>query len=105
MRIRETWIDATREAGIGESGWYEPYTDDRGELFRAMQREYGGCVSKVYREVPQGDASANPGVAAPAADRQAIVTETGGWVFSKRQQYTDSNATYVAETWVEVDES
>jgi hypothetical protein len=33
------------------------------------------------------------------------VTEACGWVFSKRQQYTDSNATYVAETWVEVDES
>lgn len=65
----------------------EAYTDDRGRLFRDLQREYGRCVSKMYREYKNG------------ADRAV------GWVFQGRDKYQDSNKTYLRETWVEVIES
>jgi len=61
---------------------YEPFTDDVGTLFRALQREHGRCVSKVYHD---------------GADGQPIPI---GWVFQKRQQYSDCADTYLQEVWV-----
>lgn len=103
MRIRESFVNLTKGYRLGDPEWYEPYTDDRGELFRAMRHEYGRCTGRIYVDVPQGDASASPGVAAPAADRQAYVTETVGWVFEKRCAYEDApDEHYIQEVWVEV---
>jgi hypothetical protein len=68
--------------GIGESGWYEPFTDNLGELFKSLRKEYGRCVSRVYQDTPDGTA------------------DPVGWVFQKRVKYWDANETYLQETWV-----
>jgi hypothetical protein len=91
LEIRETFVNETKGYQFGNSAWYEPYTDNRGRLFRSLQREYGRCVSKVRNEA-QGD--------------KAV-----GWVFQKRMEYEDArqswrkeDRTYVREVWVEVRE-
>ncbi len=80
---QETWINATAGYSIGESDVYETFTDNRGELYRAMVRSYGRCTGKVYVDTPQGP--------------RAV-----GWVFCKRQRYDDSPETFLLETWVTV---
>jgi hypothetical protein len=89
LLIEESWVNATRGHRCGESGLYEPFTDDIGVLFRAMQREHGRCVSSVYVDAPDG--------------RRLRV----GWCFQKRQEYADARPSwpderryYLAETWV-----
>jgi len=82
LHINETWVNADKGYQVGDSGWYEPYTDDLGRLFKAMQKEYGGCVSKIYLDAPDGTCF-------PV-----------GWVFQKRVKYSDCNETYLQETWV-----
>lgn len=48
MFIHETYINATKGYQFGDSGWYEPYTDSAGKLFRSLQREYGRCTGWVF---------------------------------------------------------
>ena len=84
LEIRETYINETRGHRIGETDWYEPFTDDMGALFRSLQREYGGCVSRVYRDV------------------KGALPLTVGWVFNRRERYEDDErATYLRAVWVE----
>lgn len=83
MLISETYINATEGYGIGESGTYEPYTDNVGKLFRTMQREYGRCVSSVYVDSPNGGPP-----------------KRVGWVFQRAERYTDCDKTYLREVWV-----
>lgn len=55
-------------------------------LFRALQQEYGRCISKMYQETKD-----------PHKPR------TIGWVFEKRQAYSDQpNKTYLQQAWVGV---
>lgn len=35
LMIKETYVNQTKGYSFGESGWYEPYTNDKGELTRA----------------------------------------------------------------------
>lgn len=88
MLIREVFVNETKGYQFGESDWYEPFTDDVGRLFLDLQREYGRCRSKVYRDLPTGGA-------------QAI-----GWVFEKRMEYDDyrghGERYYVRSVWVTV---
>jgi len=67
---------------LHDSGWYEPFTDNLGQLFKFLQKEYGRCVSRVYQDAP---------------DR---VADPIGWVFQKRVKYQDCNETYLQEVWV-----
>lgn len=84
------WIEETHtaeDAGylLGEPFAYETFTDDTGELFRAMQKEHGRCISKMYIDTTDGEA-------------QAI-----GWVFTKRRPYEDvPKKTYLHTVWVSV---
>ena len=81
--INETWVNKTENCSGGDSGYYETYTDDLGELFKSLQREYGRCVSKVYNDnCLDGTVWSN------------------GWVFEKRRKYDDCNEYYLAETWI-----
>lgn len=83
MLIEEIAINRTENYRCGESGKYEPFTDDLGALFRSLQREHGRCVSRIYID------------GGKAEDVKAV-----GWVFVRRRQYEDSAETYLAETWV-----
>jgi len=50
MMIREVHENISEDYRIGESDWYEAFTDDKGKLFRDCQKEHGRCNSKVYTE-------------------------------------------------------
>jgi hypothetical protein len=88
MLVSEVFINATKGHRFGESEPYEPYTDNIGELFRAMQKEYGRCTSAVYVETPAGP------------------PQRVGWVFEKRMRYEDARGNdrerdyYTREVWV-----
>lgn len=90
LEVSETYIDETRGCIFGDSGgWYEPYTENVGRLFRNMQQEFGRCTGTVYVDTAQGETMAT------------------GWVFSKRVEYDDAHRirrkedrTYVREVWV-----
>jgi hypothetical protein len=81
MLIQETFINKTEGHGIGDSDKYEPFTDNIGQLFRSLQREYGRCVGKVYQDTPDG-------------------TKQTGWVFEGMDKYTDTGDKYLREVWV-----
>jgi hypothetical protein len=91
LKIRETFVDQAKDCVFGETDWYQPWTDDRGQLFRALQREYGRCTGKVYAERADGDAPV-------------------GWVFERRDQYADTGRHgrpakyYIREVWISVRE-
>ena len=82
--VSEQWTDAEENLNLGNSGIYETFTDSTGELYKAMQKEYGRCVSKMYIDTADGTA------------------QQVGWVFQKRQKYDDCDQTYLQETWVTV---
>lgn len=81
--IREDYVNATEGYSSGGGDFYTPFTDNRGELFRNCQKEYGRCISKMYRDY----------------NGQALFC---GWVFQKRVQYDDSADYFLQETWVEI---
>jgi hypothetical protein len=83
--IDETYINRDRGYRFGETGVYETFTDNRGKLFRSLQKEYGRCTSKVYVDGPP--------------------TRAVGWVFEKKCRYEDARGNapddfYTREVWV-----
>ena len=78
MLISETYVNATEGYQLGDSGEYEPFTQNIGELFRSCQKQFGKCISKLF--IGEG--------------RQM------GWVFQKLTQYEDCKEKYLQETWV-----
>jgi hypothetical protein len=86
--IKETHVNATGGYQYYQGDWYETDWDTVGELFRAMQKEYGRAESKMYRDGVDG-----------------IVIQTG-WVFGKEILYDDRPGNkiskYHREVWVEV---
>ncbi len=84
LYVEETFVNATEQYIAGDSGVYETFTADTGELFRSLRREHGRCTGKMFIDT------------AKAKSRQI------GWVFLKRRPYRDTNESYLAETWVSV---
>lgn len=76
--------NATRESGI----YFDEVTDTGDisvkRLFQLCAKAYGRCVGKMYVDTKDGEPKAV------------------GWVFQKRERYSDCNETYIQETWVEV---
>ncbi len=110
IEINETFVNATKGQRYEETGYYETRFDNRGNLFRALQQEYGGCQSAMYRDVPRPDAAHSPFPAVPIADRREMDAELCGWVFGRHETYDDArpgdaNRTYMREVWVEVREA
>jgi hypothetical protein len=73
-----------------ESGIYESRYDNVGELFKSLQKNWGRCTSKVYRDVESGVLG--------------TITQAIGWVFQKKEKYEDCNKYYLRETWVTLHE-
>ena len=71
---------------MGEPETFQPFTEDRGKLFRAYQKQYGGCVGKVYQDTPDGEPDAI------------------GWVFRKKDKYEDTGEFFWHEVWVTLGE-
>jgi len=82
MLISEVYTNETKGYLFGESGQYEPFTNDIGQLFRSCQREFGRCVSSVYQDFKDG------------------TIKRIGWYFEKRMKYEDCNEYYVRGVWV-----
>lgn len=82
--MREQWVNQTEGHMLGETEWYEAYTDDEGELFRALQRDAGRCTGKVYVDTDEEDA------------------RPVGWVFIRKEKYTDVDEYYLRETWIDL---
>jgi hypothetical protein len=99
LQIRETFVNATKGYRFRETEWYEPFTQDRGELYRSLQKEYG-AAKRMYVDRPEPwDLSA---VGQPRSR-----TEACGWVFSSRELYEDASDKrpedyYTREVWVDV---
>lgn len=114
IEVRETYVNETKGYQYGSTDWGEAWTDNRGRLFRELQREYGGCVSRMYRDVAVHvfQVPNCPMVARPDVVRWEV--EAIGWVFAKRLQYEDARPDYNGryresdyyrrEVWVEVRE-
>lgn len=81
MYVQETWIDRTDDCLLGEGEVYESFTDNVGELFKSLQKESGKCIGKLH-----------------LGHKGEILTI--GWVFLRKEKYTDCNKTYLRETWV-----
>jgi len=82
--IQETFINATEESALGESEVYETDFETKGELFKFLQKEYGGCVSKVYINRLDGK------------------SKEIGWVFQKNSKYEDTKQIFKREVWITV---
>lgn len=83
IEVRETFVSQKNNMILGENPWYESYCETRAEQFRACQREYGRCISKMYRD-------------------DEFASLPVGWVFEKKEQYDDCDEYYIREVWVEV---
>ena len=120
FEVRETYVNSSEGHMIGDSGWYEPYTEDRGKLFRDFQHEYGGCTGHMYVDVKVPrfgpdfrGITAFGKVVYPQYDYRV---DTVGWVFSRREHYEDARPAeyrngkpvyreqdyYTREVWVHV---
>ncbi len=100
LEIKEIFIEKDKHI-FGDTGWYEPFTDDRGKLFRYLQKEYGRCTGNLYKDnVPIY--LLNKGMIQYEKGRES---KQVGWVFESRQEYTDYEETYIREVWVEFRET
>lgn len=91
LTVRCTYINKTKGHIFGEDP--EPqvaFTNDRGRLFRDMQKEYGRCTGKVYRTLADGT--------------NTVI----GYAFEKKMKYEDhrpwsrGDCYYTREVWVEI---
>ena len=87
IHIKETYINKNEDCTFGDSEVYETFTDSVGELFKHLQQEFGRCVSSMY------------------IDKKDGTTKKIGWVFEKKNHYTNSDEKYMQETWIELHKS
>ena len=60
------------------------YADNKGDLFKKLQEEYGRCTGKMYIDTAEGE-----------------VIQVG-WVFEASKKYEDVPEQYLHESWIEV---
>lgn len=78
--IRTTALNVTEGHSLGGDPPFETSFETTNELFKRCVKWYGRCVGKMF-----------------VGDNRQI-----GWVFNKREKYSDCDQTYLHETWVEV---
>jgi hypothetical protein len=82
--IKISYVDATRNVRYGDD-WLAAKDciggSTTGDLYRAMRREYGRCISRVYIDT----------------NGQTLPI---GWVFVSRQRYDDTREPYRREIWI-----
>ncbi len=84
LYIKETWINQTENYCIGDSEYYETFTDNKGVLFNSLQKEWGRCISKMMIDLNKGG------------------SKQIGWVFEKIDCYEDTHEKFIRHTWVEL---
>ena len=83
LYMQERHVDATEGSWMGDSDVYETNFTDRGDMYRAMVKEYGRCIGKVYLDTDDG-------------------SKEIGWMFVKRDHYEDTDEPFLHQTWVTV---
>lgn len=89
VEIRYSLINRDRGYRFFDGEWEDAEVDDPDDdrsIFRGLQRAWGRCISRMYRDSIDG-------------------TKAIGWVFEKRMVYEDARSkddTYIREAWVEV---
>jgi len=95
LLVKVTLVNATKKAQFGfwppDNPEFGPYEDLKA-LYKDMKGEWGGKVSKMFRDVKKGD-------------KWEVVQV--GWVFTKKMRYEDARGNgpddyYSREAWVEV---
>ncbi len=82
--IQETYVDETQNCQQGADGWFETFTDNIGDLYRSLKKEYGNA-SNMYIDRINGGAPVKI-----------------GWVFTGRDHYEDTKEPYTRCVWVSV---
>jgi len=59
----------------------DPFSSNPGEIFRFCQKEYGKCTSSIYVDAKKG-------------------VKRIGWVFRRKEKYTDCDKWYIHEVWI-----
>lgn len=85
LLISEDFVDKKKEMRLGSTEVYETVYSSVKELYLALRKQYGKCVSSIYVDSP-----------GKAKSRRI------GWVFEKKEKYIDSKEEYLRETWVTV---
>lgn len=80
-------VSVNRDKGyrINDPEFNETRFDHMGELYRELIKEYGRCTGKQY-----------------ILDIGGNCTVQIGWIFQKREKYTDCKETFLMETWVSI---
>ena len=79
--VLESHVNETEHYSMGDVGPYLPHTNNIGELFSSLQREFGRCISKVYLDTNEG-------------------TFQIGWAFARKDKYEDTGEPFDHVTWV-----
>ena len=84
MQVQEHYVQVKESERIqlDSSGWFETWTQNKGDLFRASQKSHGRCIGKMYAEDP------------------CVIPI--GWIFEKHVKCENSDSVYLRETWVEL---
>ena len=82
LHLKETQVNQSENYLCYEPYWFETRHEDKGSLFKALQKEHGRCRGRSYRDTEKG-------------------AKHVGWVFLKREEYEDSHETFLLETWTE----
>ena len=82
--IETVSVNADKNYRINDPEFTETRFDTIGELYRSLVKEYGRCQSKQYVD---------------GSDGKPVQV---GWVFQRREKYTDCNEKFLMETWVSV---
>ena len=81
--IKETYVNESNNYIIGESEWYETFTDNKSVLYKSLLKEFGK-PQKMFKDTKEG---------------KMIQV---GWIFTKNKRYDDTNEIYKQSTWVSV---
>jgi hypothetical protein len=79
-RVKTTLVNEDQNCRTYDDLEYEHF-DSPGEAFRAMREQYGRCTDHIYIDKKDGS------------------TTKLGWVFVKREKYTDCNEYYLQCAW------
>jgi len=86
-QIREVYINKTEKYRIGEDTIKQEDTEIKtlSDLFKYGKKNYGRCISKVFIDSDDGK------------------TIHIGYVFEKKDKYTDTKDDFIKEVWVTIE--
>lgn len=90
IKIYETFIDVTRDIGVGETGIYETKFKSKEALLKSFLKTHGKLVHTLDLGCSQCLQNGSVGVKSASC----------GWVFQRETTYEDCSEIYLQEIWV-----